>query len=131
GPASGPPTRYHPDTPLETPMKAVLLPPEIERALEMGAALAVSVSGGKDSQAMLLALVRLHRERGFTGELFAVHADLGRIEWDGTSEQVQQMCRDLSVPLRIVTRSDGRDMIDHWIARGERLESQGKQPRPW
>jgi 3'-phosphoadenosine 5'-phosphosulfate sulfotransferase (PAPS reductase)/FAD synthetase len=112
-------------------MRAVLLPPQIERALERGAALAISTSAGKDSQAMLSALVRLHRERGFKGELFAVHADLGRIEWRGTTEHVERICAEAGVPLRIVRRSDGRDMIAHWQARGERLESQGKQPRPW
>lgn len=112
-------------------MRAVALPPEIERALERGAALAISVSGGKDSQAMLIALTRLHRERGWRGDLFAIHADLGRIEWTGTTEHVERMCREAGVPLTVVRRSDGRDMIDHWIARGERLEAQGKQARPW
>ena len=112
-------------------MKQITVPVRIEQALEKGAALAVSVSGGKDSQAMLSALARLFRERGYRGELFAVHADLGRIEWAGTTDHVRKMCAEAGVPLRIVRRADGRDMIDHWQARGERLESQGKQARPW
>ena len=112
-------------------MRQVNLPARIEHALGKGAALAISVSGGKDSQAMLIALAQLHRERGYTGALFAVHASLGRIEWSGTDEHVRRICQDAGVPLTIVTRSDGRDMIDHWTARGERLLAQGKQARPW
>lgn len=109
----------------------VALPRQIEQALERGAALAVSISAGKDSQAMLSAVCRLHRERAFSGPIFAVHADLGRIEWVGTLEHARKIAADNDVELHIVRRTDGRDMLDHWTARGERLESQGKRARPW
>lgn len=55
-------------------------PSAIKQAMEMVAALAISISGGKDSDAMLRHLVALHRAQGWKGELFAITADLGRIE---------------------------------------------------
>lgn len=112
-------------------MTAVALPIEIERALANGAALAISISAGKDSEAMLSAVCRLHRERGWRGPIFALHADLGRIEWSGTTEHAERIARENGVPLTIVTRTDGQDMIDRWEARGEKLQAQGKVARPW
>jgi len=109
----------------------ISLPAEIEQQLDRGAALAISISGGKDSQAMLVALVELHRSRGWKGDLFAIHADLGRIEWRQTPGHVKRMADAAGVPLVVVRRRDGRDMVDHWIARGERMAAQGKQARPW
>src|SRR5262244_3340423 len=109
----------------------VSLPAAIEQQLERGAALAISISGGKDSQAMVRALVRLHRERGWTGEVFAIHADLGRIEWRQTPGHVRKIAQDAGIRLEVVRRTDGRDMVDHWVARGERMQAQGKAPRPW
>ena len=61
------------------------VPAAVQQALDLGAALAVSVSGGKDSDAMLRHLTALHQSQGWTGQLFAITADLGRIEWPGTS----------------------------------------------
>lgn len=109
----------------------VSLPAAIEQQLERGAALAISISGGKDSQAMVSALVRLHRERGWKGEVFAIHADLGRIEWRQTPGHVRKIASDAGIRLEVVRRADGRDMVDHWVARGERMAAQGKAPRPW
>jgi hypothetical protein len=111
--------------------RQITVPARIAHALDKGAALAVSVSGGKDSQAMLSALARLHAERGWTGPIFAVHAELGRIEWTGSLEHVERMARAAGVPLTVVRRADGRDMIAHWEARGRRLAAQGKRARPW
>ena len=86
-------------------------PSAIEQAMEMGAALAISISGGKDSDAMLRHLVALHRAQGWKGELFAITADLGRIEWPGTLEHMQATCNQLNVELVIVRRQKG-GMVD-------------------
>jgi len=50
----------------------------------------VNTSGGKDSQAMLHYLVTLAREQGALDRLVAVHADLGRVEWEGTRELARE-----------------------------------------
>jgi len=113
---------------------SVCLPAAIERQLDRGAALAVSISGGKDSQAMANALVKLHRERGWTGEIFAIHADLGRIEWRQTPGHVKRIADKAGLRLVTVRRRDGQgkwDMLDHWVERGENMAAQGKQARPW
>lgn len=114
-------------------MKALAMPAPIQEALEAGAALAVSVSGGKDSHAMLAALVQEHRARGWTGELYAVHSDLGRVEWGhfdpdsefNTMRNVRRQCEELGVRLEVVARPQG-DLIDRWRQRMEKLEGSGK-----
>ena len=45
----------------------------------------VNSSGGKDSQAMLDYMVELADQVGYSRDKMVVaHADLGRVEWDGT-----------------------------------------------
>lgn len=98
-------------------------PSAIEQAMEMGAALAISISGGKDSDAMLRHLVALHRTREWKGKLFAITADLGRIEWPGTLEHMQATCNQLNIELVIVRRQKG-SMIDRWEERRQTLMKQ-------
>ena len=43
----------------------------VQRALDTGAAIATSISGGKDLDAMLRHLVTLHRSHQWKGKLFA------------------------------------------------------------
>jgi 3'-phosphoadenosine 5'-phosphosulfate sulfotransferase (PAPS reductase)/FAD synthetase len=91
--------------------------------MEMGAALAISISGGKDSDAMLRHLVALHHTQGWKGKLFAITADLGRIEWPGTLEHMKTICNQLNVELIVVRRQKG-GMIDRWEERRQTLMKQ-------
>lgn len=113
----------------------ITIPAAVESAMQRGAALVVSISGGKDSQAMLNAMADLHRSQGWSGPIIALHADLGRVEWQGdpsipgfrsASTQVLKMAAAAGVPLQVVRRADGRDMIDHWEARMRKLQGSGK-----
>jgi 3'-phosphoadenosine 5'-phosphosulfate sulfotransferase (PAPS reductase)/FAD synthetase len=118
----------------ELSARSVTLPAAIEAQLEAGAVLAISISGGKDSQAMTEALVALHRQRGWKGEVFAIHADLGRIEWRQTPGHVKKIADDAGIPLVVVRRDDqgrGWDMIDRWIQRGEDTLAESGSGRPW
>lgn len=99
------------------------VPAAVQQALDLGAALAVSVSGGKDSDAMLRHLTALHQSQSWTGQLFAITADLGRIEWPGTLEHIQSVCDELGVALIVVRRQKG-SMIDRWDERRQVLISQ-------
>lgn len=99
------------------------VPAAVQQALDLGAALAVSVSGGKDSDAMLRHLTALHQSQSWTGQLFAITADLGRIEWPGTLEHIQSVCAELDVALIVVRRQKG-SMIDRWDERRQVLISQ-------
>lgn len=104
------------------------IPSVIHQALEHGAALAISISGGADSQALLIAVVKFHRAMQYPGKLFAIFADLGRIEWLGTKEQCQKLCHEYNVELVVVRRNpttderfsdplDQGDMVDRWWQR--------------
>lgn len=58
-------------------------------AIEQGAVVFVSHSGGKDSQAMyagVLAMVDLH---GHRDQIVVVHADLGEVEWTGVKDHIR------------------------------------------
>ena len=52
--------------------------------LRSGAALVLSVSGGKDSDAMCHHLLERRATENWTGDITMVHADLGRAEWQTT-----------------------------------------------
>lgn len=94
------------------------LPEEIESALNDGADLAISVSGGKDSDAMAFILKALHEERGWTGKIELIHADLGRVEWKQTGEYVEKLAERLDLPLSVVARPQG-DLMARWWQRHE------------
>jgi 3'-phosphoadenosine 5'-phosphosulfate sulfotransferase (PAPS reductase)/FAD synthetase len=93
------------------------------------AALFVSISGGKDSQAMLVALARLHRERGWACGLFAIHADLGRTEWKESLPHCQHLCDELGIFLKVVKRPQG-DLLQEIQDRQAKLTGTGRSAWP-
>lgn len=115
------------------------MPEPIRRALEDGAALAISMSGGKDSLAMATALVEEADRHRWPGEIYAIHSDLGRMDWGGyegeehwlsTLGHVRRQCDRLGLPLLVVRRED-RDLLGHIQARRECLEEQGREVPFW
>lgn len=90
--------------------KKIALTTEIEAALDSGAALFISVSGGKDSDAMTQALVTLHRERGWTGKIYLIHADLGQSEWSVTERYLRTRAEIMKLPLHVTSRTQN-DLI--------------------
>lgn len=109
-------------------MRQIVVPDVIERAMRSGAALAISISGGKDSQALLSALVAEYRRRGWTGQLYAIHAHLGRAEWPQTLAHCRNLCARLGVELIEVARPQG-DLVDEIRDRMEKLR--GTSTPPW
>lgn len=87
------------------------IPAEIQEAIASGAHLVVSVSGGKDSDAMLWALVARFPELIKAGRMHAVHADLGRAELKATPQHVVGVAARAGVPLHIV-RHGRYDLLD-------------------
>jgi 3'-phosphoadenosine 5'-phosphosulfate sulfotransferase (PAPS reductase)/FAD synthetase len=80
--------------------------------LRNGATLVLSVSGGKDSDAMSHHLLDLRQSEGWPGDVMMVHADLGsRVEWHQTPEYVENLARRKNVPLHVVRWTHG-DLID-------------------
>ena len=66
------------------------VPPEIAEMIAAGALFAVSHSGGKDSQAMMIRLRALVPP----DQLVVVHAPLGRVEWPGTLAHIRATITD-------------------------------------
>lgn len=81
------------------------------RLLRDGAALVLSVSGGKDSDAMCHHLLERRQAEGWSGAVTMVHADLGRAEWHSTTNYVHDLARRKNVPLHVVRWTHG-DLID-------------------
>lgn len=89
-------------------------PPNLDplQLLRDGATLVLSVSGGKDSDAMCHHLLERHQAEGWSGDVVMIHADLGaRVEWQQTPEYVENLARRKRVPLHIVRWTHG-DLID-------------------
>ncbi len=105
------------------------IPEPIQTALADGATLAISISGGKDSQAMLYALVAEHRRRQWPGPVFAVHAHLGRMEWPQTLAHCETICAEMKIPLLVVKRPQG-DLLQEMQDRMEKLRGQNKPHWP-
>lgn len=108
----------------------ILLPPVIQRAMERGAALAISVSGGKDSDAMLRQTIAFYRQAGWTGKIFAIFADLGRIEWPGVLEHLHRLCGELGIELVTVKRPQG-GMVDRWQQRFDSIAASDQDKPGW
>ena len=87
------------------------LPRDPIQLLRDGAALVLSVSGGKDSDAMCHYLLERRQTESWTGTVAMVHADLGRAEWHNTTDYVHKLARRKDVPLHIVRWTNG-DLID-------------------
>lgn len=88
-----------------------MVPPEIESVIHRGALFVINHSGGKDSQAMTALLRSLIPVR----QLLVVHADLGRVEWEGVIEHIERNIGDL--PLT-VCKNLNRDLLDMVRDRG-------------
>jgi 3'-phosphoadenosine 5'-phosphosulfate sulfotransferase (PAPS reductase)/FAD synthetase len=93
----------------------------VKIAVSKGAKLYASVSAGKDSQAMCKAILN----NGLNIEKL-VHADLGRVEWAETKNHCEAMAAEYNIPLVIVKRNDGRDLLAHWQHRMNQLKGQDK-----
>lgn len=93
----------------------------IKKAIVKGAKLYSNVSGGKDGQAMTKVLI----DWGFEIEAL-VHADLGRAEWPESLKHCEKLSQWHKIPLTIVTRTDGRDLVEHWQDRMKKLAGTGK-----
>lgn len=78
----------------------------------------VNTSAGKDSQAMLTHLVTMADAQGVSRDKFlAVHADLGRVEWEGTLELAREQAEFYGLRFTAVSRPQG-DLLEQIEARG-------------
>jgi DNA sulfur modification protein DndC len=66
--------------------KKLTITPEVQAEIDAGAVFVVNHSGGKDSQAMTIAL----REAGIPAEqILTIHVELPEVDWDGIPEHIE------------------------------------------
>lgn len=83
--------------------------------------IAINISGGKDSQAMLSFINRTYPD----SNKFVIHAHLGRAEWAQTLPFIQQNTKEQNVDLVVVKAA--KDPIDYFVQRYERLKEKGEE----
>ena len=99
-------------------LRTVSQSPDVDALLAKHAAVAIGVSGGKDSVACALA-VAAHLDRiGHSGPRILVHADLGRVEWKDSAACCERLAARLGWELLTVKRQAG-DMLARWQKRWE------------
>jgi len=104
--------------PIWSPSRDVLVTPEITSALEVGAAVAIGVSGGKDSAAAALATIDYLEDVRHRGPRVLIHSDLGRVEWRQSLPACHRLAVRLGLELIVVRRETG-DLVDRWRSRWE------------
>ena len=100
------------------PAADLQVPPECRDMIHRGALVSVSVSGGKDSQAMTILLARVVPRN----QLVIVHAPLGEVEWPGTVEHIENTL-PAGIPLILARVASGKTLLDQ-------VEERGKWPGP-
>lgn len=93
-----------------------LLDESVSDALARSAAVACGVSGGKDSQACAVAVMRHLDVIGHAGPRVLVHSDLGMVEWAESIEVCQKLAARLGIELLVVQRPAG-GLMERWEAR--------------
>lgn len=109
----------------------LVMPELIHRVLGMGAVLIISISGGKDGQAMLRALMDAARRPDWPGAapLCTIHAHLGRAEWKESLPHCQRISDEAGLPLVVVQRPQG-DLVQEIEDRMHKLAGEGKPHWP-
>lgn len=90
--------------------ETLIVPPQIATLIEQGALFCVNHSGGKDSQSMLVELLKIIPAK----QLIVIHAALGEVEWEGALELAQKQAHDAHLPF-IVARAVKTflEMVEH------------------
>ena len=99
--------------PPRRPPTDIGVPRQCRELIERGALVAISSSGGKDSQAMTILLSRIVPR----DQLLVVHAPLGEVEWPGTIEHIERTLPD-RVPLILAPVTSGKSLLDSIEERG-------------
>ena len=98
------------------PPTDIVIPRQCRELIELGALVAISSSGGKDSQAMTILLSRVVPRE----QLLVVHAPLGEVEWPGTIKHIENTI-PASVLLILARTASGKSLL-------ERIEERGRFP---
>ena len=98
---------------------SIALPEPVLPGLQNGAWAVFNLSGGKDSSAALFAGMNALDAIGHPRDRrLAIHADIGRAEWDSTPAMVERLAELAGIELMVVRRKAG-DLFDRWEQRFE------------
>lgn len=89
---------------------------ELADLINANAAVAIGVSGGKDSQAAAIATFRYLDRIGHPGPRLLIHADLGSVEWLDSLPTCQCLADFLDAELVTVRRKQG-GLMERWEGR--------------
>ncbi len=95
---------------------SISIVPTIVDLLKQGAAVAIGVSGGKDSQAAAMATFEYLDRIGHFGPRLLIHADLGSVEWVDSLPTCEHLADRLGAELIVVRRKQG-GLMDRWESR--------------
>jgi 3'-phosphoadenosine 5'-phosphosulfate sulfotransferase (PAPS reductase)/FAD synthetase len=104
------------DLGLTTPRFGIDAAPQVDAVLAAGAPVFVSVSGGRDSQALAYRVSAHLDDIGHSGSRYLIHADLGRVEWRDSLPVCERLASRLGLELIVVRRKAG-DMMARWQSR--------------
>lgn len=90
----------------------------------------INTSAGKDSQTMMRKVVGLAMEQGVLDRVTAVHADLGRVEWEGCPELAAKQAAHYGLRFEIVERTQN-DLLDHVLSLHADRSAKGDDRVPW
>lgn len=97
-------------------MPSIAIDQDVTMALAAGAPVAIGVSGGKDSQAAVIATMAYLNAISHTGPRILIHADLGIVEWDDSLAVCEALSIRYGVELVKVSRKAG-GLMERWEAR--------------
>ena len=90
-------------------------------------AIAISISGGKDSQTILGVMMRQIREQSWGGQVLAIHADTGG-EWHESLPHCRMLCEHYGIPLMVAVPH--RSLPDHIERRCLMMSKQQPRGKP-
>jgi 3'-phosphoadenosine 5'-phosphosulfate sulfotransferase (PAPS reductase)/FAD synthetase len=97
-------------------MKPIATTPEIDAAIRAGAPIGFAISGGQDSDALVLEGNAELDQRGHAGPRLCIHSDLGVLAWESALPQCERLARHVGLPLVVTKRKQG-DLLDRWRQR--------------
>jgi 3'-phosphoadenosine 5'-phosphosulfate sulfotransferase (PAPS reductase)/FAD synthetase len=90
--------------------------PEIDVAIRAGAPIGFAISGGQDSDVLVLEGNAELDRRGHTGPRLCIHSDLGVLAWESALPHCERLAHHAGLPLVVVRRQKG-DLLDRWRER--------------
>ena len=96
--------------------RTIATTPDIDTAITKNCAVAIGVSGGKDSAATAFRTIEYLNALGHQGTRILIHSHLGRVEWRQSLPACERLADTLRLDLVVVRRETG-ELLDRWRVR--------------